>query len=258
MKILLTGSHGFLGTYFRNKSGFKDITCWDHKVNKDIKAIKVENLKGIDIVIHLAASISVDESWEHPEVYAYNNSLLTLHLIKDAVKAGVKKFIFASSAAVHGPSFSPYGVSKLAAEDLLMCYQDKIDIRILRFYNIYGKGHRGIVNKMIAWIREGKPIQMTGDGKQTRDFIYIDDIVKVIKLICLKQSKPGLIIYEIGTGIQTNLTDLAYEIMNLMKKAVDINYVDLPSEIKYSYSQGSRLIKFIPLKRGLKKLLNET
>lgn len=265
MKILLTGSHGFIGTHFRKKSGYKNIICWDRKIGKDIKNIRIKDLRGIDVIIHLAADISGNESWRRPVQYLSNNTVNTLKLAEKAVKAGVKKFIFASSAAVYGSPITPYGLSKHAAEDALANYSDKIDIIILRFFNIYGKGqnkeYAGVITKFFECLKKGKTLQVFNNGISIRDFIYIDDVVKSIKrAIYIK----GYNVFNIGTGKGIKIRDLAFLFRDLFDGGISVEIQskfknEILISIAWRDSQNRRLFnwKFTDLKSGLKKLYKQ-
>lgn len=258
MKILLTGSEGFIGTHFKKLSGFKDVVCWDKRNGKDLNNITEEDLKGIDVIVHLAALIEGRHSWEDPLLYLGVNTGLTVKLVNLAVKAGVKKFVFASTAAVHGRS--PYGASKRSAEHFLACYWDKIDVRILRFYNIYGPGQNpqypGIVTIMKNQVDRDLPIEIYGSGEQVRDFVYIDDIVKALVKECkLEKQLARPRILEVGTKVGTTINQLADMVIKVSGKKVKIKH--MPStgkEIEKSVSIDDYFDEFVSLEEGINKM----
>lgn len=256
MKILLTGSHGFIGTHFRKKSGFKDIVCWDLKEKKNIKDITAKDLADIDVVVHLAAKISARESLNKPYEYFENNLLYSIKLISEAIKAGVPRFVFASSAAAEGNS--PYGLSKKIFEDLIEEYfGDKIRCHILRFYNVYGKDqspeYAGVITKFLENIRKDKPLTIFGDGDQTRDFIYVDDVVDCITCAIHGDYERSKVTY-VGTGVETTISDLADLVKKLTGSKVKIKHGLAREEIRNSCAPGE-LEDVISLEEGLKKMI---
>ena len=156
--------------------------------------------KNIEVVIHLAAKISVEESVKNPSETFEINVKGTEKILKSCKKNGVKKIIVASSAAVYGEGdqqnkikeestlnpISPYGESKIGMEEKIkeFCTENKINYIILRFFNIYGKGqskeYAGVITKFLEQIKKNEDLKIFGDGLQTRDFVAIDDIINSI------------------------------------------------------------------------------
>lgn len=181
-------------------------------------------LDGIDGVFHLAAQAGVRASWGKSfSVYTQNNIEATQRLLEAAKGTDIRKFVYASSSSVYGAClelpmretsptrpFSPYGVSKLAAEHLCLLYSTNYGVPTvsLRFFTVYGPGQRPDMafHKFFRAIRLGSPITVFGDGLQTRDFTYIDDIVDA-NLAALTRGRTGEV-YNVGGGHRRALKEL--------------------------------------------------
>ncbi len=181
-------------------------------------------LDGVDGVFHLAAQAGVRASWGKSfSVYTQNNIEATQRLLEAAKGTDIRKFVYASSSSVYGACpelpmretsptrpFSPYGVSKLAAEHLCMLYSTNFGVPTvsLRFFTVYGPGQRPDMafHKFFRAIRLGSPITVFGDGLQTRDFTYIDDIVDA-NLAALTRGRTGEV-YNVGGGHRRVLKEL--------------------------------------------------
>lgn len=264
MKILLTGSDGFIGSHFKKaiQSNLDiELDCWDLKIGRDIADIRLEDLIGVDVIVHLASWISVPHSFESPVSYIENNTVNTMRLIKLAKIAGVKKFLFSSSSSVYADPLSPYGASKLSAEKCLDCYKNDLDIVILRFFNVYGEGqnreYSGVITKFFEGIKKEKQITIYGDGQQTRDFTYVGDVVNIIKNIILndyKFSQP----FDVAKGQSISISDLAKTIFQITGIDCKIRYEKARKEIRYSMGNPTEALKvipnFTPIYLGLKKM----
>ena len=181
-----------------------------------------------DIVYHLAAQVNVRKSINDPINDAENNILGLLNVLEASVKHKVKKIIFSSSGgAIYkdndeiikkenseiGPS-SPYGISKLSGENYINFYKNiyGLDNTILRFSNVYGprqnsKGEAGVISIFIDNALQNKDSVIYGDGNQTRDYIYVDDVVDAL-IISIKVSGT----YNVSTGIETTVNYIAGKI----------------------------------------------
>jgi len=193
-------------------------------------------LRKTEYVFHLAAQAGVRTSWgENFYVYTKNNIEVTQKLLEASRDLSLKKFIYASSSSVYGRCpelpmsetspvypFSPYGVTKLAAEHLCFLYHHNYSVPSLslRFFTVYGPGQRPDMafHKFFKSIFDEKPIYLYGDGQQTRDFTYIDDIIEA-NFSCLEKGKVGEI-YNIGGGNQKKLTDIIPLLEEITKKKV--------------------------------------
>lgn len=258
MKILITGSHGFVGSNLVNALDEHKLFLWDRKIGKSLKKISKRDLEDIDVVVHLAADISVPNSWQDPVGYFENNAQNTAKLSYLAYIGGVKKFIFASSSSVYADPLSPYGASKLAAEHILDSYKDRMKIHRLRFFNIYGPGQNrefpGVITKLIHASKNRQLFQINGDGEQTRDYTYVKDVVTVIKNLIENDYTLDDPI-DIAPGEPVSLKELTKIIKNL-SGYLKITYLPEQKEIKHSKAKRpptTLIKKFTPLEEGLKE-----
>ena len=200
---------------------------------------------GVDAVVHLAAESGVPVSIEKPVESSETNVMGTLSVLEAARAAGVKRFVFASSSAAVGNSempvherrptspLSPYGASKLAGEGFCSAYFHAygIDTVALRFGNVYGpgSGHKtSVVAKFIRQAAAGETLEIYGDGSQTRDFIYVDDLVEAIRLATVAEGVGGEV-FQIAAGSETTigeLTDTLARVMNGDGKGVEVRYTE--------------------------------
>ena len=240
------------------------------------------SVSGVDVIIHLAAQTGVPSSLDDPLHDLSANATGTLNMLEAARGAGISRFVLASSNAVFGEQIpplheemlpcpkSPYGVSKLAAEGYCRVYHQNFGIRTvaLRFANIYGPGSHGKVSavaKMIKDVLEGRPLTIHGDGAQTRDFVYVGDIVQALRLA--SESNLGGEVFAIATGVETSVGDLAVQIARLAEhdsrwgRPVEWEY--LPSragDVQRNYSsiqKSRRMLGFHP-RTSLEDGLQET
>jgi UDP-glucose 4-epimerase len=186
----------------------------------------VERLRP-EIIFHLAAQMDVRRSVADPAFDAQVNLVGFLNLIESARRHGLKRVVFASTGgAIYGEQdefpcseehprrpVSPYGVAKLATEAYLFFYKAEYGIAYLalRFGNVYGPrqdphGEAGVVAIFCGRILDGKPVTIYGDGTQTRDYVYVGDVVRAV-VAAAKSSASGIAL-NIGTGIETNVNDL--------------------------------------------------
>ena len=279
MKVLVTGGAGFIGKYLVKSLLEKgnSVTIFDNFSNSTKNSINfLENvgakviegditklddilnaIKDNEIVIHLAAKISVSESISNPLQTYRVNVEGTKNILTACEKNNVKKLIAASSAAVYGEGnpnvklteeaelkpISPYGQSKVKMESVIKEFESKHDINciMLRFFNIYGLGqtseYAGVITKFLERIEHGKSLEIFGDGLQTRDFVAIDDIISSINDGILN-GKSGT--YNIGNGKSTTIKDLAELMISISGKRLDIKYTNsLKGDIRNSQADIS-------------------
>ena len=236
--------------------------------------------QGADIVVHLAASTGVIPSIENPRGDCLDNVLGTLNVLEGARKSGIKRFVFASSGAPLGEQnppireemvphpISPYGASKLAGEAYCAAYHGSFGLETvaLRFGNVYGpfSNHKtSVAAKFIRHILKSEPLPIYGDGNQTRDFIYVDDLVEAI-LSSLDRPSIGGEIFQIATHKEHTVLDVAEELNHLAEKYLcrrsEIVFEnERKGEIKRNYSDISKARKMLgfepkyDLKEGLEK-----
>jgi len=239
-------------------------------------------LNGVEAVFHLAAVTSVPYSVKHPSVTYEVNVDGTRSLLDASLRSNVEKFIYVSTCAVYGePEYlpvdekhptnpiSPYAESKLKAEQACMEFQETYGLKITVFrpFNIYGPRQRndwygGVIAKFIERLREGKPPLIYGDGRQTRDFVYVDDAVKAFISALNSKSAVGRR-FNIATGVPTSIKSLASILIELSgARGLKPRYADArKGDIRHSYAdikEAKQHLGFEPrvsLKEGLLTLI---
>ncbi len=303
MKILITGCCGFIGSSLTEKLLSKEIKIigidnFDSYYSKKLKLRNIKNslenknfqfLEGnvenlsklldkktsVDIVIHLAASPGVRNSFENTSHCLYNNINVTDRLINFCINNNIKKFIFASSSSVYGVNknlpwnekedliaISPYAFTKLSCESLGRMYSkiNNINFIALRFFTVYGPRQRPdlAIFKFFDNIVNDKRIIVYGKGETFRDYTYIDDIVNgIINTISLNSNYE---IINLGNNQPTKLLDLIGMIENITGKKAKIKFKPLPKgDVPATYAnidKARELIDFSPkikLEIGLQK-----
>ena len=270
--IMVTGGAGFIGTHLckhLHDSGHQIISLdCNHVGDKPWGCVNADirdslELDGIDIIVHLAAQISVPISIEHPDETLSVNVDGTSSIIAAAESSGVKRILFASSAAVYGDSDqvpvseeaplipqSPYAVSKIIGEELLR--RSEIESCSLRFFNVYGPnqsaegGYAAVIPAFKKAIAEGKECTIFGDGTQIRDFIHIDDLVRIIGLAIAAEKLP--LELNIASGEATSLLDLI-EILGESNPdlAPPAFHEERAGDIHTSLADISRLLDTLPV-----------
>jgi len=303
LKILVTGGAGFIGHHLvQALVDDEQVVIFDNLSNSSEELLRsisgefsfvkgdITNydqissvVSGVDLVIHLAAMISVNDSIIHPKKTKRNNVYGTENLLKACVTNNVKNFIATSSTAVYGDlqtpeisldeksktnPLSPYGQSKLEMENLIKQFSIDNDLNsiILRLFNTYGEGqsseYAGVISKFAENIRNNESLVIFGDGLQTRDFVSVVDVIDSIKLVMAKIFEKRGAIYNIASGKSITIHDLAklmlsisgikLEIKNVEPKKWDIRYSK--TSIELAKSQLGYEPKII-LGDGIKNLL---
>ena len=212
------------------KADFYNLDVCDFKKIKPIFA-------GVDFVFHLAAIPRVPLSVEDPVGTSKVNILGTVNVFKAAVDAKVKRIIFASSSSVYGDQKkfplletlppnpkSPYALQKFIGERFAKMFNDyyKIPIVCLRYFNVYGprqiySDYSGVITQFMGRLAKNLPLVIFGDGEQTRDFVYIQDIVEA-NVLALKCEEVAGEIFNIGAGVATTINQLASVLLEITNK----------------------------------------
>lgn len=190
---------------------------------------------GADAIVHLAANTGVAPSVEDPRADCESNVIGVFNYLEAARQNGVVRFVFASSGAAVGEvtppiqeempphPVSPYGASKMAGECYCSAYYRTFGVETvaLRFSNVYGPGstHKNsVVAKFIKRARDGEVLEIYGSGDQTRDFIYIDDLVEAIRLSAIVPGVGGEV-FQIATGTETTVSEITDMLLPILGEA---------------------------------------
>lgn len=297
MKILVTGGAGFIGSHLVDaliKDGHQVLIVDDLSTGKkeyvnqqarlEVLDINDEKLASVvtsfspEIVYHLAAQKNVRVSLDNPVLDASINILGALNVLQQAIKNKVKKFIFVSTCGIYGDTdvlptsetaleqaMSPYILNKLTFEKYLSILgRDKIKWIALRLANVYGPrqdpyGEAGVVAIFLDNALRGKTLYINGDGQQTRDFIYVADVVKAL----VKSLTQGEGIYNIGTAQEKSLLDLIASVKEISQADIKIEHRDkIIGEVKRSQLDSSKAASILnwqseyDLKQGLELTYN--
>jgi UDP-glucose 4-epimerase len=252
MRLLITGGAGFIGSHFvdlllglgdevvivDDLSGGTVDNLPAHRsvefVEKNFRTCDARDFAGrFDAIVHLAAQPSVATSWEQPMQAHESNLSLTMHAITLASELRIKRIVFASSAAVYGkatevptkessqtsPS-SPYGLQKLTSERYGQLFAGSLGLSFvgLRFFNVFGprqspsSPYSGVISQFLAAMQKGLSVNITRDGEQTRDFIYVKDVAAALQAAVTRipNEIPWLVL-NIGTGVPTSILKLHRE-----------------------------------------------
>jgi len=258
-KVLVTGGAGFIGSHIvrdlldrGDQVRVLDNLSTGSKANLaglnidfiegDIRdaAVAQESIKNVDAVFHLAAFISVAGSMEDPLACYDANLNGSLNVLMQADKAGVRRVVLASSAAVYGESestvdenhpptpLSPYAASKLAMEQAAKLFSQSFNLETvcLRFFNAYGprqspdSPYAAAIPKFIQVMSAGEPVTIHGDGRQTRDFVYVGDIVNAMLLAADGESIDGRV-FNIAGGNSVSINKLVETLQRFFPEIPD-------------------------------------
>lgn len=285
MDILVTGGAGFIGSHLCEALIKKNnVTVLDKNLPKiegvDFVKGKITNKRTIekairqkDLVYHLAAQISVLDSVKNP-INTFRDNILGTILLLENLKSPL---VFISSSSVYGePKYlpidenhplnpkSPYAVSKLAGEHYCRVFHELngLDVSVLRYFNVYGPRqsgeYAGVVQIFIKKIMKNEQPIIYGDGKQTRDFVYVKDVVDAtIKASRLK----GFNVLNIGAGTQKSVNEIAFAILKKFKSGLKPIYQPPrpgdPKDTLADIKKAKRILKWKPA-YNFKKGLDET
>ncbi|MFP3200291.1 MAG: SDR family NAD(P)-dependent oxidoreductase [Thermoproteus sp.] len=267
MRVVITGGAGFIGSHVAVRlaeRGFKVVAVDNLERASAVKRleeagvplvagdVRSVDLPPADAVVHAAAYISVDESWERPYEYMWNNAAATARVAKQCADRGAR-LIYISSAAVYGEPqrlpideghparpLSPYGLSKLAGEQIAQMLAP--GAAALRLFNVYGPGqtgpYAGVITKFIERAKRGLPPVIYGDGTQTRDFIHVADVARFVEAV-LDRGAAG--VFNVGTGRAVSIRELAAAVMRLAGLGGEPAYAPpRPGDIKHSVADVSK------------------
>jgi UDP-glucuronate 4-epimerase len=210
-----------------------------------------------DAIIHLAARAGVRPSLADPQLYVDVNLNGTLNLLDEAVAAGVKRFVFASSSSVYGNNakvpfaesdhleslISPYAVTKLAGENLCRIYAQLhgLSLTALRFFTVYGPRQRPdlAISKFVRHTAAGLPIDIYGDGSSSRDYTYVADIVTGV-LAALDRLQPGFRVYNLGGEHPVTLAELVAAVERVTGKSAILRRLPpQPGDVERTWADTS-------------------
>jgi len=296
-KILVTGGAGFIGSNLVDKlSPDNTVVVLDNLfsgllsnlekskdritfVKGDVldKALVKDIVAEVDYVFHLAAHVGNIRSIKDPNFDMEVNIGGTLNLLEACRNSNIKRLVYSSSGAIFGEAKylpideehplnpeSPYAVSKLAAEKYCFAFHKVYGVptTALRYFNVYGprqdtSEYANAISIFLSRIREGKPLTIFGDGKQTRDFIFVKDVAKANILAATHPSAVGEI-FNIATGKENSIKELVDIIKQVSAKEIQVIYADSRAgEVKYSRAsieKAQRLLGYNPetnFKEGL-------
>jgi len=302
MKYLITGGAGFIGShlarFFVSKN--HEVVVLDNfstgrrenlkgvpveVIEGDIRdtAVLAKAVKGVDVVFHHAALCSVGRSIADPLSTNEVNITGTLNLLDACKQAKVKRLIFASSSSVYGDSetlikhenlptipLSPYAVSKLTGEHYCRLYMQLFGLEtiVLRYFNVFGprqnpeSEYAAVIPKFLMAIMQGKKLKIFGDGTQTRDFTYVDNIVAANSAAANSSHAVGNVI-NVACGEKWSLLELINQIESIMQCDVALDFQSKRSgDIKHSLAEIARarnLLGYVPVvgfEEGIKKTVS--
>jgi UDP-glucose 4-epimerase len=276
MKILITGGAGFIGSHIveHYQEIANEVCVYDHLPASqaanltglrhtyieacitDADALK-EALKGVDYVYHMAAFISVPDSFNDKHACITTNVNGTINVLDAARDTKCKRIVIASSAAVYGDldepkmieslkpaPISPYAITKLDCEFYANLYSARHAMSVVsaRFFNVYGprqsydSAYASVIPAFIKLKGEGLPFTINGDGSQTRDFVYVKDLVAALD--CLMHHKNSTGVYNVASGFSVTLNDLTEAITS----GATVNYApERQGDIKHSAADVTKL-----------------
>jgi UDP-glucose 4-epimerase len=300
MKALVTGGAGFIGS---NVVKYLLEREWEVRVIDNLSSGYKYNLDGLDVefvegdicdpqitmkacedrdvVFHLAACVGRQKSLDDPQLDSNINLLGTVNILEGMREHGVKRIVYSSSAAIFGelitPTIdenhpqnadSPYGVSKLAAEKMILAYSGIFDITgiCLRYFNIYGVNQRydlygNVIPIFAKRIFSGEPITIYGDGEQTRDFVNVSDVARANYLAATTDKGTG--VYNLGSGSSITINKLAEMMQEMSGINVGVKYAPMrPADVRHCKAKTDKVkneLGFetsIILEKGLVEYMN--
>ncbi|CAN5925702.1 SDR family oxidoreductase [soil metagenome] len=304
MRALVTGGAGFIGSHIAQRllGGGHEVVVLDNfssgsranvaAIGEGVRVVEgdVRNLAaveecaaGCDVVFHQAAIVSVPYSVEHPQESHDVNIQGTLNVLQAARKAGARRVVYASSAAIYGEEptlpknegmrpepMSPYGVEKLTGEHYLATWSKLFGVETvaLRYFNVFGprqdpkSPYSGVISIFVDRILGGRPITFFGDGSQCRDFVYVANVVDANLLAATRGGVSGRV-YNVACGKRTTLLELVSLIERAVGRTVERAFAEpRAGDIKESVADIARARAelgyepAIEVEEGLKRLVD--
>ncbi len=303
MKYLVTGGSGFIGSNIARfllnqgdevrildnlatgrKENLAEISDRIEYVDGDIRDFwtVTEAVKGVDYVLHQAALASVPRSVENPQTSNAVNIDGTLNMLEACKRAGVKKFVMASSSSVYGESeelpkheglptspLSPYAVNKLTDEHYCKVYWElyRMPTACLRYFNIFGpyqdpaSQYSAVIPLFITALKNGRKPVIFGDGEQSRDFTFVENAVRANILAATNDKMVGDN-FNVACGAQFTLNDLVQKLGDILGVKAEAEYADpRPGDIMHSYASIDKIKAFgyeptVDFDEGLRKTVN--
>jgi UDP-glucose 4-epimerase len=288
--VLVTGGAGFIGSHLVEAlvKAKHDVTVLDNLSSgklDNLSSVKVNFIKGDicdektvkkavanqDVVFHLAAIASVPYSVQNPLETHEVNATGTLKLLIASRDAKVKRFVYSSSAAVYGdePSLpkkessplkpqTPYALTKLAGEQYTLMFHKLYGIETvaLRYFNVYGprqdpkSPYSGVITKFVAALKQGTQPLIFGDGKQTRDFVFVSDVVQA-NLKAMTANAAGKV-FNIATGVQVSINEMLAHLNEVLKTKISAKHEQRqPGDILHSVADISEAKKVLHYHPGV-------
>ena len=279
MRVLITGGCGFIGShiveYFQGRAEVRVLDNLRSGYLKNLEGLECEFIEGsitdreivkkavegVDYIFHMAAMISVPESMDKPIECVDINCTGTLVVLEEAAKAGVKKLCFSSSAANYGDNpvvpkvetmlpepKSPYAITKLDGEYYcdMFSREGKLATGVMRYFNVFGprqdpgSAYAAAVPIFIDKAVKNETITIFGDGEQTRDFIYVKDIVAANVFLAMNDTPPGF--FNVAYGGRLTINDLAKKIIELTGSSSAIEYApERAGDVKHSMASVDKI-----------------
>lgn len=279
MKILVTGGAGFIGSHivehFQGQAEIRVLDNLRSGFKRNLGGLKHEFIEGsildrelvrramsnVDYVFHLAAMISVPESMQKPVECNELNTTGTLVVLEEAARAGVKKLVFSTSAAIYGDNpvtpkvetmfpepKSPYAITKLDGEYYcdMFAREGRLQTACLRYFNVFGprqdpkSQYAAAVPIFIDRAVKNEPITIYGDGEQTRDFIYVKDIVAANAFFATQSTATG--VFNVAYGQRITINDLAQTVCRLTNSRSEIKHAaPRAGDVKHSLASIEKL-----------------